>query len=215
MRKKLVSLVLVAALFFTIPLSAFATARFNKSVFYNYDGLFTAYDDMEGIFFVRQSDTVQMSLWTDATSMVTLEPEVFIADNLDAFLFQFSYLTLSPAEFDSIIFKIGDNRYNFSNCYVSSSMSDDGIYSESISFYVKKEIIPFMQDFIKHNEEEIKVRIRGTYKTLDFVLSDAMKTGLTDLYLLYVAGGGTNDLNMSTISSSDPVIIARNGIVLY
>ena len=83
--------------------------------------------------------------------------------------------------------------------------------SESISFYAKNQTKDFMKDFANHRNDEIKVRINGAFQTLDFVLSDASKSSILDLYDLYVSGGGTRESNMFKVTEADTVHVEKNG----
>ena len=68
-----------------------------------------------------------------------------------------------------------------------------------------------MNDFVKHRDEEIKVRINGTYTTLDFSLTDEMKSEILDLYALYDDGRGTRDANLRDITYTDSTSVYKNG----
>ena len=49
-----------------------------------------------------------------------------------------------------------------------------------------------MADLIAHRDEEIRVRLQGDLRDIDFVLTDDVKNGIINIYNLYVAGGGTS-----------------------
>lgn len=115
------------------------------------------------------------------------------------------------AGMESIIIKIGDNRYNFSNCYTSQSRVNDNTVMETIAIMMKRETVGFMNDLKDHKDEEIRVRINGTYETLDFSLTDEMKNEILTLYDLYAQGGGTRDSNLRSVTLIDPTIVAKNG----
>lgn len=83
--------------------------------------------------------------------------------------------------------------------------------AENISFVAKRETIGFINDFVKHRDEEIKVRINGTYTTLDFSLTDEMKNEILDLYALYDDGRGTRDANLRDITYTDSTSVYKNG----
>ena len=111
----------------------------------------------------------------------------------------------------SIIIKIGDNRYSFTNCETGLYPLGDSGFAENISFVAKRETIGFINDFVKHRDEEIKVRINGTYTTLDFSLTDEMKNEILDLYALYDDGRGTRDANLRDITYTDSTSVYKNG----
>ena len=56
-----------------------------------------------------------------------------------------------------------------------------------------------MTELIEHRDEEIRIRLQGTNRNVDFVLTDDMKNSIINLYNLYVAGGGTNAASMQII----------------
>lgn len=215
MKKKLVSLVLVAAAVFSMCVPAFATKGFNKRVFDDHDNLQIITDDMEGetgVYLASQYDG-SMSTFISSDTFITVRPRIFLNDRYDFFILGFDYLGKSLAGMDSITFKIGDNRYTFSNCYTSRSY-DDGFFYETICFYMKKETTLFMKDFAKHRDDEIRVRINGSFQTIDFIFSDTEKANLLDLYDLYSSGKGTRETNLSKITNADQVIVAKNGEVI-
>lgn len=213
MKKCLVSLALAMLLLTVVPLSAFATSGFNQRVFDGQDNITVSSDEMEGLTFVtpyRPYYNSSFSLFDDA-SMVFTTPGIVLGDSFDAYNLSFDYYGRNWVGMNEIIFKIGDNRYSFSNCYTSHAVTEDGSVSESISFYAKNQTKDFMKDFANHRNDEIKVRINGSFQTLDFVLSDASKSSILDLYDLYVFGGGTRESNMFKVTEADTVHVEKNG----
>lgn len=55
MKRTLISLALIVLLMVSIPVSAFASAEFNRSIFNGRDDLSLTADDMTGITYVRSS----------------------------------------------------------------------------------------------------------------------------------------------------------------
>ena len=116
------------------------------------------------------------------------------------FIISTSIVTGSFASgFNSVIVKIGDNRYNSSNGQTDSTVSE-GIVLESFSLPMKKELVPFMNDLAEHINDEIKVRFVGIYKDYDFALTYDMKLKILVMYDLYVAGNGTRNKNLRDIT---------------
>ena len=68
-------------------------------------------------------------------------------------------------------------------------------------------MVPFMEDLIQHRDEEIKIRLYGEKKDVDFVMSKQMKDSLINLYDLYVAGGGTRAENLNPLSEVESMKI--------
>lgn len=146
----------------------------------------------------------------DAGAVITVQPGIFLDDSKDTFILMFKYLGVDWAKLNGIIIKIGDNRYSFSNCYSSHSI-DDGYASEYVAFCMKDQTTDMMKDFADHRDEEINVRLVGSAKSIDFVLTDTVKNTLLDMYDLYVAGGGMRSGNMYQISEFDQVYVEKNG----
>lgn len=213
LKKRIVSLALAAMLLVTAPVSAFATTKFNQSVFNGREDIELVSDDMEGstIALLAYQYDGSMTSIVDSTSFITVKPGLFLNDAYDSYILSFDYLGPNFAGMNSIIVKIGDNRYSFTNCYTSRSVTGEGLVSESISFFAKKETLDFMKDLADHQEEEIKVRINGSARTFDFAFSDSEKDGILNMYDLYISGGGTRETNMYKLSEDDPVYIAKNG----
>ena len=211
LKKKIVSLALAATLL--VPVSAFATTKFNQGVFDGRDDLRVVTDTMTGETSVVPTalDGDQMIIPVlESGAVITVRPGIFLDDDKDAFILMFDYLGVDWAKLNGIIIKIGDNRYSFTNCYSSRSI-DDGFASEYVAFYMKDQTAGMMKDLADHRDDEISVRLTGSAKSIDFVLTDTVKNTLLDMYDLYVAGGGTRSGNMYQISEFDPVHVEKNG----
>lgn len=216
LKKKIVSLALAAALLVSVPVSAFATKGFNQGVFDGREDIIVGRDDMEGQTIVLPSYDYYGSTctWLSPDAFITIRPGMVLDDDSDSFILTFDYLGRSFANLNSIIIKIGDNRYTFSNCYTSRSLTEDFLASEQISFFMKKETVGFMKDLSNHHDEEIKVRLNGSAQSFDFILSDEAKNCLLGLYDLYSSGGGTRETNLLKLTHHDTVIVERNGKVV-
>lgn len=212
MKKKLVSLVLVTSLVLAMCAPAFATKGFNQSVFDGREDITVQSDDMEGkVTVVPASDNGQFVIPVlSSEAVITVRPIIILNDTYDYYLLVFDYLGTNWASLDGIVIKIGDNRYSFSNCYTSHSVNE-GYASEHISFYMKKQVYKMIDDLKDHRDDEVKVRLTGSSKNIDFTLPDDAKNAILDLYDLYVAGGGTREANMYSITEFDPVIVKKNG----
>lgn len=216
LKKKIVSLALAAALLVSVPVSAFATTGFNQSVFNGRDDIQVVSDDMknETLVFPSSDHYGSTLIWLSPDAFVTVDPGIFLDDSYDSFILSFDYLGHSFANLNSIIFKIGDNRYTFSNCYTNRSLTEELLASEQISFFMKKETVDFMKDLSNHRNDEIKVRLNGSAQSFDFVLSDEAKNCLLGMYDLYASGGGTREINLLKLTHNDNVIVERNGKIV-
>lgn len=212
MKKKLVSLALAVVMMASVSMPALATSKFNMGVFDGRQDVTITSDDMSGKTGICLSGDEYDSVITfDDGSFLIVDPYLYLTDSYDTYQLYFNCFESSLAGMDSIIIKIGDNRYNFSNCFTSYSAVDDNTIMETIGFMMKRETVDFMNDFAKHKDEEIKVRINGTYDTLDFSFTDEMKNEILTTYALYVQGGGTRDKNLRDLTDIDSTIVCKNG----
>lgn len=216
MKKRFISLVLAALLLVAVPLSAFAASGFNQNIFDGRSDIISKSDDMTGETFVVPSYDYYGSTYVPLSSSAFIDVSAGIASNDydDLFTLIFDYTGIDWAGIESIIIKIGDNRYTFSNFYKSSNVTNEGLADEYITIPMKRETLGFMNDFCKHQNEEIKVRLNGSVQTFDFILSPSEKNAIVGLYNLYVAGGGTQEANLRSISNDDVTHVELNGKIL-
>ena len=156
LKKRIVSLALAAMLLVSVPISAFATTKFNQGVFDGRDDLRISTDIMTGETSVVPTalDDGQMIIPVlDAGAIITVQPGIFLDDSKDTFILMFDYLGGDWAKLNGIIIKIGDNRYSFTNCYSSRSI-DDGFASEYVAFYMKDQTAGMMKDLAEHRDDE-------------------------------------------------------------
>lgn len=215
MKKKLVSLALAAVMMASVSMPALATSKFNMGVFDGRQDVSISSDEMTGKTSVSPSaDSYNSDIIFDNGSRLTATPILIFNDNYDSYQLWFNCLEVIPTGMTSVIIKIGDNRYSFSNCYTTHYAINDNLALEQIGFMMKRETVDFMNDFAKHRDEEIKVRINGDYQTLDFSFTDEMKNAILTMYALYVQGGGTRDKNLRNLTDIDSVIVCKNGNVV-
>lgn len=212
MKKKLVSLALAAVMMASASMPALATSDFSMWVFDERQDTFVYTDEMTGeTLALLKSDSSLRTTYFDDGSRITVTPSLMLNDSCDYYSLSFVYCGSLPAEMKSIIIKTGNDRYTFSSLNFSQSTLSDGRIFEEVSFPVKKETRSFMYDLMVHQDEEIKVRINGTYQTFNFTLSDAAKKDIIDLYNLYDMGNGTRKSNLSNITNIDQTVVFKNG----
>ena len=215
MKKKLVSLALAAVMMASVSMPALATSMFNMGVFDGRQDMSISSDEMTGETSVSLSaDSYNSDIIFDNGSRLTATPILIFNDNYDSYQLWFNCLEVIPTGMTSIIIKIGDNRYSFSNCYITHYAINDNLALEQIGFMMKRETVDFMNDFAKHRDEEIKVRINGDYQTLDFSFTDEMKNAILTMYALYVQGGGTRDKNLRNLTDIDSTVVCKNGNIV-
>ena len=217
LKKKIVSFALAAALLVSVPVSAFASPAFNAQVLNGRNDITINIDDMTDVIYLNPSSLYDGSMLVRPTAYtaILIDPHISLTDAFDFFDLSFSYHGYNLANLNMIAVKIGDNRYLFSKCRVSSSVDDtDGTIYENISFTVKNEILPFMNDFVSHKDSEIKVRLIGNSSSFEFVLTDTMKRDICDMYNLYVSGGGLSQPDFHLLSYATETTVTRNGVAL-
>lgn len=219
MKRKLISLVLALFLTISIPISAFASIGFNRSVFNGRDDILVSYDDMKGITRVYSQTEAdgKTTINFESSGIIFVTPRIAIVesdnDSLDVFELSFDYFGNDWVNLNEILIKIGDKRYNFLDCNISHTTEYANLVHENISFYLKNESLSFIQDFIKHQNSEIKVRLDGSVRSFDFILTDDMKASVSLLYNLFYKGNGTRKSNMDNISSVDQTVVETNNLV--
>ena len=188
MKRTLISLALIVLLMVSIPVSAFASAEFNRSIFNGRDDLSLTADDMTGITYVRSSGWAdgKTIVTSSASAVILVSPFISLTDPADFYVLEFDYHGYHWADLNSILIKIGDNRYIFSNCNHSYSLGSD----------------------------EIKIRLQGTTQSFDFTLTDEMKNEILTLYDVYVNGGGIRKSNLDGISLVEKTVVTKNGYPL-
>ncbi len=126
LKKKVVSLALAAAMMISVSAPALATSAFNMSVFDGRQDVSISSDDMSGQTSVFLSgDSYSSAIPFDDGSLLIVDSSLFLDDSYDTYKIYFNCFEPSLAGMESIIIKIGDNRYNFSNCYTSQSRVND------------------------------------------------------------------------------------------
>ena len=150
MKRTLISLALIILLMVSIPVSAFASAEFNRSIFNGRDDLSLTADDMTGITYVRSSG------WADGKTIVTssaravilVSPFISLTDPADFYVLEFDYHGYHWADLNSILIKIGDNRYIFSNCNHSYSLGTTQSFDFTLTDEMKNEILTLYDVYV-------------------------------------------------------------------
>lgn len=214
MKKKLVSLALAVVMMASVSMPALATSKFNMGVFDGRQDAFVYTDEMTGSSLVFPRIGVIEDGGTyisfDDGSRISVSSSLRLTDSFDICFLNFSRTGLFSTGLNSVIVKIGDNRYTFSNGQTDAT-TVDGIVLEDFNIPIKKELIPFMNDFIEHSSDEIKVRFVCDTKYYDFVLTNDMKSQILVIYDLYVTGNGTRERNLHDITECDSTIVLKNG----
>ena len=215
MKKRIVSLAVAVLLSVAMAMSAFATSEFKVSAFQDVDDYQIDIDDMTGEISISIKSLLNESEFVGTDDyLLAFYPMVTTNNDFDMFLFAVMYLGYQSENINQVIVKIGDNRYFFSDVeldmdglpeWYTSMIDSYGVVMELPVFIIDNRTIPFMQDLIQHRDEEIKVRLVGANREMDFVLTQAMKDGIIGLYDRYVIAGGTRQENMDKITQGNTV----------
>ena len=223
MKKRIVSLSVAVLLSVATAVSAFATSEFKISTFQDVNDYQITIDDMtgEGSIYIKSLLNESEFVETD-DYLLAFYPMVTTNNDFDMFLFAVMYLGYQSENINQVIVKIGDNRYFFSDVeldmdglpeWYTSMIDSYGVVMELPVFIIDNRTIPFMQDLIQHRDEEIKVRLVGANREMEFVLTQAMKDGIIGLYDRYVMAGGTRQENMDLITQGNTVNVEVRKVI--
>ena len=203
--KKFITSLIVMVIAVSFSLSAFATTGFNKAVFNDGKDITVKSDSMTGETTVYTTSLLQGNgtISTGWNEKVVVYGAASIVDEFDINTLIMSYYADDWAFIDEVIVKVGNTRYTFTDFDPSRKILSDGSIRESVDITVKSATIPFMQDLIKNRDKEVRVRLCGSRKNIEFVLTDDIKNSWINLYNLFVAGGGTAKSNMNVIDIVD------------
>lgn len=223
MKKRIVSLAVAVLLSVAMAMSAFATSEFKVSAFQDVDDYQIDIDDMTGEISISIKSLLNESEFVGTDDyLLAFYPMVTTNNDFDMFLFAVMYLGYQSENINQVIVKIGDNRYFFSDVeldmdglpeWYTSMIDSYGLVMELPVFIIDNRTIPFMQDLIQHRDEEIKVRLVGANREMEFVLTQAMKDGIIGLYDRYVMAGGTRQENMDLITQGNTVNVEVRKVI--
>ena len=132
MRKRLISFALAATIMVSTSLPAFATKKFDMSVFDGKDYVGVVTDDMTGwTFAFPRFGTIEEGgtyIVSDDDSRLSASSSLYLNDTYDFYYLDFNRTGSFASGFNSVIVKIGDNRYNFSNGQTDSTVSETSVY---------------------------------------------------------------------------------------
>lgn len=217
MKKRLISFVLAVTIIVSTSLPAFATKKFDMSVFDGREDVWMHSDEMAGetnVFSLNMGGDGDVNVYFDDGSSVGASATLFLTDSFDYYYLSFSRLGFDYMGLYKVIVKIGENRYTLLNFSETGFIAENGTFFESVTVPMKKELIPLMNDLVEHQDEEIKVRLVGAYENYDFSLTDKMKRELLGMYELYISGNGTRNKNLQKITDWDKTIVDKNGEVI-
>jgi hypothetical protein len=214
MKKRFFSLILAFVFITSCTLISYASNGFNKAVFDNAPDVFVSKDEMTGEL-LAASESLLGDKGTiipeSGDGYVMVYSGVAITDDLNLDTIIFKYRADSWAFVDSVIIKIGNKRYKLENVDISRGTANTGLRGEDITIAINSKTLPMMADLIAHRDEEIKVRLQGEGRSVDFTLTDDVKNGIINIYNLFAAGGGTSKASLKTIDLSSSKLTVTVG----
>ncbi len=201
MKKRLLSLAAALMLIASVSTAAYAATGFNKAVFNSAADVTAKVDDMTGdaIFATTSLLGTDGEISVGDGETVAVYAGISVNSSFDLFRVAIQYYADDWAYIDGFIVKIGNKSYVFSGVESNREVASNGTIRESTGITVDSSTVPLMRELIEHRNEEIKVRLCGDEKNIEFVLTDAMKNSIINLYNLFVAAGGTRSSNMKCL----------------
>lgn len=203
MKKRLLSIATTLILIISVSTAAYAANGFNKAVFNNAADVTAKVDDMTGdaIFATTSLLGADGEISVGDGEMVAVYGAISANSSFDLFRVVIQYYADDWAYIDGLIVKIGNKSYVFSDVESNGEVASDGTIRESTGITVDSSTVPLMRELIEHRNEEVKVRLCGDEKNIEFTLTDAMKDSIINLYNLFVAAGGTRSSNMKYLDA--------------
>lgn len=203
MKKRVLSIATALMLIISVSTAAYAASGFNKVVFNNAADVTAKVDDMTGdaIFATTSLLGADGEISVGDGEKVAVYGGISTNSSFDLFRVVIQYYADDWAYIDGLIVKIGNKSYVFSDVESNGEVASDGTIRESTGITVDSSTVPLMRELIEHRNEEIKVRLCGDEKNIEFALTDAMKNSIINLYNLFVAAGGTRSSNMKCLDT--------------
>ena len=208
MKKKVLSIVLTVLIMALIPISVFAADGFDLSVFDNSD-VSKKYDDMTGNTMIELASASD-NIYVGMLDHVCFMPTVYVSDSSEYYNWEIWYSYLGNVQYqniNSVLIKIGDNRYTFDGIY-NSRMDwgkNNDFHREILNVIFDGNSIPMMEDLISHRDEEIKMRFTGSNGQFDLTLSSTTVDRFIQMYELYKTAGGTREKNLEVTKLANDV----------
>lgn len=203
MKKRVLSIATALMLIISVSTAAYAASGFNKVVFNNAADVTAKVDDMteDAIFATTSLLGADGEISVGDGEKVAVYGGISTNSSFDLFRVVIQYYADDWAYIDGLIVKIGNKSYVFSDVESNGEVASDGTIRESTGITVDSSTVPLMRELIEHRNEEIKVRLCGDEKNIEFALTDAMKNSIINLYNLFVAAGGTRSSNMKCLDT--------------
>lgn len=214
--KKVISLILMLMMLMSISASAeTASGKFDLNVFYNQTRSTTSaekqysisIDDMEARGFISlykyilpSDDNYTIDRFGFGSDLYVCYPDIYLAGYGTSNFYPipriwFEYYGKDMLIYETVIFKIGDTTYTFDECGVSSSLkvsnwSNDVDWQSKTVCLFTDNYIDFMDAWIANGTAPIKVRLKCSKDTVDFILADGSQADTLLMFQNFKDAGG-------------------------
>ena len=205
MKKRLLSIILISLSLIMLLSACFSSKgrQFDLDYFMEDDFFAVDYDEMMGQAYIEPTAVAEgvYKINYDGFYTIGFEPFVYVDGTVSV-----CGITVSNAsrggfmDLEKLIVKIDKKNYIFSKLDVSQIEDSSGSV-EFFNVFIDNKAMPFMESFIEHQNEAIRVNITTEHDNFDFnfVLSDEIKAGVAKTFEQFDAAGGTNKANMKVI----------------
>lgn len=201
MKKRIISLLITFAMVSTCVLPAIAASGFDREVMRNGADICIEADEMEGYegYIV---ESLKKEKYTSNSALIQCFPMVVSQQDADFYDICIKIYTLNRFPVDEVIFKVGNHRYVFSQIkgFDCGDKKTEDVYNHTLIFMLDSYSLTLIDDIVKNQNQDVKVRIKGNDQNLDFTLSNEMKDAIINLYNLYAQAGGLRESNINVIS---------------
>lgn len=219
--KKLASIILPVIFIACVSLTAMATGNIDMSVFNDTKNFKVETDSIEGSTFVDVANAYSFRVNTGSFSETLFFRPSLVRTAQGNLYFRLvgEYTATDWAFLDTLVLRINNTTYTFSDVDSKRDVLNNGNYYEGLVAVLSDNSIKCLEAIKQHRYEPIKARFRGSEKNVDFELPQKIKDALVELYDLYCAAGGLNQVLLSNrnnvfIISMEPTIEDKENIYI-
>lgn len=205
MKKRCLSIILISLSLIVLLSACFGSKepQFDLNSFMEDDFFAVDYDEMMGQAYIEPAAVAENAykIQYDERHTIDFEPFVYV----DGPVSVYGIMVIHTANggwknLDKLIVKIDDTNYIFSKLDLIQTV-DGSTYMESFYILIDNKAMPFIESFIEHQDETIRVNITTEWDTFNFVLPEEIKTGVVKMFEQFEAAGGTSKANMKIITN--------------
>ena len=205
MKKRLLSIILLSLPLIMLLSGCFGSKepQFDLNSFMEDDFFTVDYDEMMGQAYIEPADVAKNAyrIQYDERHTIDFEPFIYV----DGPVSVYGIMVIHTANggwynLDKLIVKIDDKNYIFSKLDLTQTV-DGSTYMEAFYILIDNKAMPFIESFVEHQDETIRVNITTEWDTFNFVLPEEIKTGVAKTFERFDAAGGTSKANMKIITN--------------